>query len=47
MYSLKVKSLSIGTKNLAILYVGVPVTEGIVRKGEKPSMIFLWTFARP
>ena len=32
MYSLKVKSLSIGTKNLAILYVGVPVTEGMFEK---------------
>ena len=29
LYSLKVKSLSIGTKNLTILYVGVPMTERI------------------
>ena len=29
LYSLEVKCLSIGTRNLAILYVGAPVAEGI------------------
>ena len=46
LHSLKVKSLSIGTRNLAILYVGVPLTERIARKAGQPSITFLWTFAR-
>ena len=29
LYSLEVKSLSIGTRNLVILYVGAPMTERI------------------
>ena len=46
LYSLEVKSLSTGTRNLAILYVGVPMTERIARKAGQPSITFLWTFAR-
>ena len=45
--SLEVKSLSIGTRNLAILYVGVPMAERICQKAGQPSITFLWTFARP
>ena len=47
LYSLEVKCLSIGTRNLAILYVGAPVAEGIGWKAGQPSITFLWTFARP
>ena len=32
LYSFEAKSLSIGTRNLAILYVGVPMAERIGRK---------------
>ena len=47
LYSLEVKSLSIETKNLTFLYVGVPMAERIVRKAGQPSITYLWTFARP
>ena len=47
LYSLEVKSLSIGTRNLAILYVGVSMAERIGRKAGQPSITFSWTFARP
>ena len=48
LYSLEIKSVSIGTRNLAILYMGVPMTaERIGRKAGQPSITFLWTFARP
>ena len=43
-YSLEVKSLSTGTRNLAILHVGVPMAERVGRKTEQPSITFLWTF---
>ena len=46
LYSLEVKSLSIGTRNLAILYVVVPMAERIGRKAGQPSITFLWNFAR-
>ena len=39
--SLEVKSLCIGTRNLAILYVGVPMTERIGRKAGQLSITFL------
>ena len=39
LYSLEVKSLSIGTRNLVILYVGAPMTERIGRKAGQPSII--------
>ena len=54
MYSLEVKSLSIGTRNLAILYLSVPMAERVGRKAGQPSItvfyffiFFLWSFARP
>ena len=31
LYSLEVKSLNIGTRNLTILYLGDPVAEGVGR----------------
>ena len=47
LYSFEVKSLSIGTRNLAMLYMGVSMAERMGRKAWKPSITFLWTFARP
>ena len=41
LYSLEVKSLSIGTRNLAILYVGIPMTERIAQKAGQQSVTFL------
>ena len=38
-------SLNTGTKNLAILYMGVPMAERTGRKTGKPSIALLWTFA--
>ena len=46
LYLLEVKSLSIGTKNLAIISVGVSMVARIGWKVGKPSITFLWTFAR-
>ena len=40
LYSLKVKSLSIGTKNVATLYKGLPKAEKISRKAGKLSVTF-------
>ena len=39
-YSLEVKSLRIGTRNLAILHVGVPMAERIGRKAGQLSITF-------
>ena len=41
LYSLKVKSLGVGTKNVSILYVGVPMTDRNSRKAGQPSITFL------
>ena len=41
LYSLEVKSLSIGTRNLAILCIGVLMAEGIGQKAGQPSITFL------
>ena len=46
LYLPEVKSLSIRTRNSAILYVGVSMAERIGRKTRQPSITFLWTFAR-
>ena len=40
LYLLEVKSLVIGTRNLAILYMGVPMAEIIGRKAGHPSITF-------
>ena len=40
LHSLEVRSLSTGTKNLAILYVGVPLVERIARKAVQLSITF-------
>ena len=47
LYSLKVKSLGIGMKNVSIIYVGVLMSDKIGRKAGQPSITFLRTFARP
>ena len=47
MYSLVVKSSSVGTKNFASLYVGVPMTDKIGLKDGRPSVAILWTLAKP
>ena len=47
LYLLEAKSLSIATRNLAILHVVIPMKDRIGQKAEQPSITFLWTFARP
>ena len=47
MYSLVVKGSSIGTKNFASLYVGVPMADKIGLKDGRPSVTILWTLAKP
>ena len=47
VYSLDVEGASKGTKNFAILYVGVPISDKIGRKGGTPSLIGLCILARP
>ena len=47
MYSLIVRGCSIGTKNSASLYVGVPMADKIGLKDAKPSVTILWTLAEP
>ena len=47
VYSLDVKDARKGTKNFAILYVGVPISNKIGRKGETPSLINLCILAEP
>ena len=47
LYLLEVKSLSIATRNLANLHVGIPMNDRIGQKAGQPSITFLWTFARP
>ena len=44
LYSLEVKSLSIGGRNLVILYVGVPMAERIDRKVGQLSITFYGLF---
>ena len=38
---------SIGTKNIAILYVGVPMADEIGLKDKRLSVTILWTLAEP
>lgn len=45
--SLIVKQLSMRTKNLAILYVGISIADNIGLEGGKASTIILWTLHRP
>ena len=45
--SLAVKGDKIGTKNIARLYVGVPIVDKMGRKEGQLSMIGLWTLALP
>ena len=47
MYSLVVRGSSIGTKNFASLYVGVPMADKIGLKDGGPSVAILWTLAKP
>ena len=46
-YSLVVRGSRIGTKNLASLYVGVPMADKIVLKDGRLSVTILWTLAKP
>ena len=45
VYSLFVSGSSIGTKNFASLYVGVPMADKMGLKDGRPSVTILWTFA--
>ena len=47
VYSLDVKGASKGTKNFAILYAGLPISDKIERKGGTPSLIGLYVLTRP
>ena len=47
VYSLVVRGSSIGTKNVASLYVGVPMADKIGLKDGRPSVTILWTLAEP
>ena len=47
MYSLVVRGSSIGTKNFAILCLGVPVADKIGLKDGRPSVTIFWTLAKP
>ena len=47
MYSLIVRDCSIGTKNFASLYVGVPMADKIGLKDARPSLTILLTLAEP
>ena len=47
MYSLVVRGSIIRTKNLASLYVGVPMTDKIGLRDGRPSVTILWTLAQP
>ena len=47
MYSLVVRGSSIGTKNFASLYVGVPMADKISLKDGRPSVTIVWTLAKP
>ena len=47
MYSLVARDSRIGTKNIAILYVGVPVADKIGLKDKRLSVTILWTLAEP
>ena len=47
VYSFEVKGANKGTKNFGNLYVGVPISDKIGRKGGTPSSIGLWILARP
>ena len=47
VYSLVVRGSSIRTKNLASLYVGVPMTDKIGLGDGRPSVTILWTLAEP
>ena len=47
VYSLVVRGSSIGTKNFASLYVGVPIADKIGLKDGRPSVIILWILAKP
>ena len=46
MYSLVVRGSSIGTKNFAFLYVGVPMADKIGLKDRRLSVIILQTLAK-
>ena len=47
MNSLVGRGSSIGTKNFASLYFGVPMADKIGLKDERPSVVILWTLAKP
>ena len=47
VHSLVVRGSSIGTKNFASLYVGVPMADKIGLKDGRPSVTILRTLAKP
>ena len=47
VYSLVVRYSSIGTKNFASLYVGVPIADNRGVKDGRQSVTILWTLAEP
>ena len=47
MYSLVARDSRIGTTNIAILYVGVPMADKIGLKDKRLSVTILWTLAEP
>ena len=47
VYSLVAGDSSIGTKNTANLYVGVPMADKIGLKDKRLSVTILWTLAEP
>ena len=47
MYSLDVRGSSVRIKNFAILHVDVPMADKIALKDGRPSVIILWTLAKP
>ena len=46
VYSLVVRGSTIGTNNLASLYVGVPMADKIGLQDGRPSLTILWTLAK-
>ena len=47
VYSLVVRGSNIGIKNFASLFVGVLMADKIGPKDGRPSVIILWTLAKP
>ena len=46
VYSLVVRDCSIGTKNLASFYVGVPMADKLGLKDGRPPVAIFWTLAK-